>query len=75
MSPRPPQIDITVCRHGAIPDLCIYCHPFEYHRQGRFIPKRDLSDLATALIEFEKLPEDQKEWVRNEIERIDREER
>jgi hypothetical protein len=73
MTPRGPFIDITVCSHGAIPDLCIYCNPpRERRRPSTFIPKRDLNGLAQALIEFERLPEDQKAWVRNEIERIDR---
>jgi hypothetical protein len=62
------------CKHGAIDDLCIYCNPErgrEHARRSRFIPKRELTELASAMIEFEKLSEQDKQWVRDEIERAD----
>lgn len=40
--------------------------------QGRVrISKRDLSELAQVLADFNKLSPRDQEWVRNEIERID----
>jgi hypothetical protein len=69
MSPR-----VTTCKHGLPEWMCDDCREENdlTKRKNHFIRKRDLSDLAQALTEFEKLSPEDKQWVINEIERIDR---